>query len=84
MDDTDTITVWYLPVIFLFTISVAQWSVKSISKHLFHLVRSSTEIVKFDNVKFPKIISTKDGVWREFLGTDSNSMFSKKWVLQKR
>ena len=50
---------------------------KNISKHLFHLIRSSTKIVEFDNVKFLKIISTKDGVWREFLEANSNSMFSK-------
>ena len=59
-------------------------SIKNISKHFFHLIRSSTKIVEFDNVKFPKILSTKDGVWREFLETDSNSMFSRKWVPQKR
>ena len=61
--------------IFLFAISPAQWSIKNISKHLFHLIRSSTKIVEFDNVKFPKIISTKDSVLREFLEIDSSSMF---------
>ena len=63
--------------------SLAQWSIKNISKHLFHLIRSSTEIADFDNVKFPKIMSTKDGVWSKFLETGSNSMFSEKWVIQK-
>ena len=38
---------------------------------------------QFDNVKFPKSISSKDlyhhlSVWREFLEIDSNSTFSKK------
>ena len=38
---------------------------------------SSTKIIEFDYVKFPKNVSSKDGVWRKFLG-DSNSTFSKK------
>ena len=46
-------------------------------KKSLYLIRSSTKIVEFDNEKFPKIISTKDGTWTEFLETDSNSMFSK-------
>ena len=73
----------YLPAIFLFAIWLAQ-SIKNISKHFFHLIRPSTKIVEFDNENFPKMISTNDGTWREFLETDSNSMFSKKWVPQKR
>ena len=83
VDDTDTRIFWCLPAIFLFAISLAQWSIKNISKHLFRLISSSTKIVQFDKVKFPKIISTKDSVWREFLETDSNSIFSKKWAPQK-
>ena len=77
MDDTDTRIFSYLPAIFLFAISQAQ-SIKNISKHFFHLIRPSTKIVEFDNENFPKMISTNDGTWREFLETDSNSMFSKK------
>ena len=34
---------------------------------LFHLIRSSTKIIEFDNVKFPKSISSKDGYQRGFL-----------------
>ena len=78
MDDTDTRLFSYIPAIFLFAISLAQWSIKNISEHFFHLIRPSTKIVEFDNENFPKMISTKDGTWREFLETDSNSMFSKK------
>ena len=44
---------------------------------------SSTKIIEFDNVKFPKSRSSKDGVWRKFLQIGSNSTFSKEWVLQK-
>ena len=82
MDDTDTRLFSYIPAIFLFAISLAQWSIKNISKHLFHLIRSSNEIVEFDNVKFPKIISTKDGAGREFLEIDSNSVFKKNEYLK--
>ena len=39
---------------------------------------SSTKIIEFDNVKFSKNISSKDGVSREFLGIDSNGTSSKK------
>ena len=35
---------------------------KNISKHLIHLITSTTEIIEFDNVKFPKRILSKDGV----------------------
>ena len=65
-------------MIFLFAISPAQRSIKNISKQLFHLIRFSTKIVEFHNEKFPKIISTEDGVWRKFLETDSNSMSLEK------
>ena len=41
------------------------------------LIRSFTEIIEFDNVKFHKSISFKDGVWREFIEIGSNSNFSK-------
>lgn len=44
-------------------------------KPLLHLIRSSTEIIKFDYVKFPAIISSKYGVSREFFMIDSNSKF---------
>ena len=60
------------------------WSIKNISKPFFHLITSSTKIIEFENVKFSKNISSKDGVSRDFLGTDSNGTSSKKWVLQKR
>ena len=72
----------YLPAIFLFPISPAQWSIKNISKTLFLLISSSTKIIEFDNVKFPKNISSKDGVWREFLEIDSNGTSSKTWILK--
>ena len=49
-------------MVFLFPISPAQWSIKNISKHRFHLIRSSTKIIEFDNVKFTKNRSSKDGV----------------------
>ena len=54
------------------------FSIKNISKPLFHRIKSFTKIIEFDNVKFPKSISSKDGVWREFVGIDSNCKFSKK------
>ena len=57
---------------------------KNIPKHLFHLITSTTEIIEFENVKFPKRISSKDSVWRGFLEIDSNSTFSKKGVPKKR
>ena len=41
-------------------------------------------MIEFDNVKFPKDLSSKDGVWKEFLDIDSNGRSSEKWVLQKR
>ena len=63
---------------FLFAILPAQRSIKNISKQLFHLIRFSTKIVEFHNEKFPKIISTEDGVWRKCLETDSNSMSLEK------
>ena len=40
-------------------------------------------MIEFDYVKFPKSVSCKKAVWREFL-ENSSSTFSKKWVLQKR
>ena len=39
---------------------------------------SSTKIIEFDNVKFPKRISSKDGVWTEFPEIDRNYTFYKK------
>ena len=45
---------------------------KNISKPLFRLLRSSTKIIESEIVKFPKDISSKDGVWKKFLETDSN------------
>ena len=77
MVDSDTEIFEYIPAIFLFSISPAQCLIKNISKHLFHFIRSSTKITEFDNVKFPKSVSSKDGFWREFLKIDSNSTFSK-------
>ena len=56
---------------------------KNISKHLFHFIMSSTKIIESDNLKFPKSISSKDGVQRDFLGIDSNSMSSKKMSTPK-
>ena len=38
----------------------------------------STKIIEFDNVKFPKNISFKDGVSREFLEIDVTGTSSKK------
>ena len=67
-----------------FPISPAQWSIKNISKHLFHFIKSSTKIIEFDKVKCPKSISSKNGVWKAILEIDSNSTLSRKWVLQKR
>ena len=40
--------------------------------------------MEFEQITFPASISSDDDVWREFLEIDNNSMFSKKWVLQKR
>ena len=37
----------------------------------------STKITEFGYVKFTKSISSKDGVWREFLQISSNNTFSK-------
>ena len=78
MVNTDTGIFEYLPTIFLFPISPAECLIKNISKQLFHLIRFSTEIVEFHNEKFPKIISTEDGIWKKFLETDSNSMSLEK------
>ena len=48
------------------------------------LIRSSTKIIELDNVKFPKSISSNNGVSGEFLEIGSNSKLQKKLVLQKR
>ena len=56
---------------------------KNISKYLFHFIMSSTKIIEFDNLNFPKSISSKDRVQRDFLGIDSNSMSSKKMSTPK-
>ena len=56
---------------------------KNISKYLFHFIMSSTKIIEFDNLNFPKSISSKDRVQRYFLGIDSNSMSSKKMSTPK-
>ena len=71
---------------FLFPISSALWSIKKYfrTSHLRDRVRSSTKIIEFDNVKFRKSVSSEDGGCREFPKTDSNSIFSKKWVIQNR
>ena len=63
---------------FLFAISPAQWSIKNISKHLFHLIRSSTKIVEFDNVKFPKICQLKIVFEENFLRLIVTVCFFKK------
>ena len=42
--------------------SPAERPIENISKPLFHLIRSFTKIIELDNVKFLKIISSKDGV----------------------
>ena len=34
----------------------------NISKPLFYIIRPSTKIIEFDNVKLPKNLSYKDGV----------------------
>ena len=47
------------------------------SMPLFHLIRSTTKIIELDNSKFPKNISSKDGVSRKFLEIDSNGTSSK-------
>ena len=47
-------------------------------KTLFHLIKSSTQITEFGHVKFAPNIDLK------ILEIDSNNMFSKKRVLQKR
>ena len=67
---------------FLFPVSPAWWSIKNISKPLFHLIRSFTKIVEFDNVKFSKSSSSKDGVSKKFLDIDSKSTFSKNEYLE--
>ena len=82
--DTDTKIFGCLPTILLFSISPAQRSINNISKLLLHFITCSTKIIESGNVKFPKSISSSDGLWREFLGSDSNSTFPKKCVLQKR
>ena len=55
----------------------AYWSIKNISKPLFHLIRSSTKIIEFGNVKFPQNVSSEGGVCRELLEIDSNKASSK-------
>ena len=54
------------------------FSIKNISKPLFHRIRPFIKIIEFGNVKFLKSISSKDGVWREVIEIDSNCTFSKK------
>ena len=44
---------------------------------------SSTKTIEFGNVKFPKDLSSKDGVWKEFLEIDSNGTSSKKMSTPK-
>ena len=68
MVNTDTGIFEYLPTIFLFPISPAECLIKNISKQLFNLIKFSTKITEFDNVKFP----------REFPKIDRNSAFSKQ------
>ena len=80
---------WYKNILMLsgdvFNITRLVRSLENISKSLFHVIMSSTKIIEFDIVKFPKSISSKDGVWREYLEIDSNSTFSKKkWALCNR
>ena len=53
-------------------------------KPLFHLIKSSTKLIEFDNVKFSVSISSENSVSREFLEIDSNSTFSNRWAPQKR
>ena len=48
------------------------------SKSLFHFLRSSTEIIEFEYEKFPKNISSEDGISKESLEIDSSSTSSKK------
>ena len=47
-------------------------------KPLFHLIKSSTKLIEFDNVKFSVSISSENSVSREFLEIDSNSTFSNR------
>ena len=47
-------------------------------KPLFLLIRPFTKIIDLDHVKLRVSISSEDGVAREFLETDSNSIFSKR------
>ena len=83
MNGTDTSIFYYVPEIFLFPISPAQWSIKKYFKPLFYIIRSSTKTIELDHVKCLASPS-EDRIWKEFLEIDSNIMFSKKWVLQKR
>ena len=60
-------------------------------KSVFQLIRSSTKIIEFDHVKFPEYIKVSQVYYLKmvfkanFLRLNfSNSMFSKKLVLQKR
>ena len=57
---------------------------KKISKLLFHLIMTFTEIFEFGKVKLSKSISSKDGVWREFLEIDSNTVRFQKMSTSKR
>ena len=41
-------------------------------------------MIEYDYVKFPKSISSNDGVWREVIEIGSKSTLPKKWVLEKR
>ena len=56
----------------------------NISKPLFYIIRPSTKIIEFDNVKLPKNLSYKDGVWREFIEIYRTMRPQKKWLPQKR
>ena len=55
---------WYkiFLILTLFSISSAQWSIKNISKSFFRVAMSFIKTIEFGNVKFPKSISSEDGV----------------------
>ena len=48
------------------------------SKSLFHFLRSSTEIIEFGYEKFPKNISSEDGISKESFEIESSNASSKK------
>ena len=67
---------------FLFPASPAQRLMKNISKNLFRLITSTTEIIEFENVKFPKEYHLKMVFGDNFLRLTVTVRFQEKEYLK--